>query len=140
MTTKGRAVHMLNNARARAKRAGVGCTITQDWIEQKLKIGVCEVTGLPFELKVGNGKGHRNNPFSPSLDRISQKQDYSPDNVRMTCWIYNRARGAFSDVDFDRMIEALINKFSIITPHEGPPRTSYPQSIQYEESVAEPSS
>ncbi len=98
---------MLNNARKRAVKDGIQCSITQDWIKEKLEKGVCEVTGILLELNVGNGKGSRKNSFSPSLDRINQTGDYSPENTRLTCWIYNRARGAFSDTDFDRMVDAL---------------------------------
>jgi hypothetical protein len=108
-TINGRATHMLNNSRARAKRNKIDYTLTKDWIENILKLGVCQVTGIPFELKHNGGKGHRTNSFSPSLDRIQQTGPYSPDNVRIVCWIYNRARGAFPDNDFDRMIQAIQN-------------------------------
>ena len=91
-TIKGRAAFLINNARKRAAKAGVACSLTQEWVEEKLKGGVCEVTGIPLELHVGGGKGSRNNSFSPSLDRILQTGEFSPDNIRLTCWIYNRAR------------------------------------------------
>jgi hypothetical protein len=109
-TTNGRASFLLCNARKRAAKAKVKCSITQAWIEEKLKKGVCEVTGIPLELHINGGKGSRSNSFSPSLDRISQTGDYSPENVRLTCWIYNRARGAFPDGDFERMLEALAHR------------------------------
>jgi hypothetical protein len=110
LTPKGRAGHMLNNARARAKRANKPFDLTQDWIEAKLKTRVCEVTGLPLVFAMNGGKGHRDNPFSPSLDRIKQTGGYTKRNCRIACWIYNRSRGAFSDKDFQTMLDALIKR------------------------------
>lgn len=104
----GRAVHMLNNLRARAKRNDIECNISIEWIEDKLNNGACEVTGIPFVLKCNQGKGHRTNSFSPSIDRINQTGPYTEDNCEMTCWIYNRAKGAFPLADLIIMMEAYL--------------------------------
>lgn len=110
VTIKGRATVMLHNARKRAKNNGVECTITKQWIIDKLSAGVCEVTGIPFKLVINGGRGHNNNSFAPSIDRIDQKGNYTPENCKVTSWIYNRARGAFPQEDFDLMIESLKTK------------------------------
>lgn len=106
-TVHGRAVHMLNNARARAKRSGIEFTLDVVWVENKLIDGMCEVTKIPFILQENGGKGHRINSFSPSIDRIDQIGAYTPDNCQMTCWIYNRAKGAFPLDDLHRMVSAM---------------------------------
>lgn len=106
-TDNGRAEHMLNNARGRADRKKLECTLTKEWILDKLQSGKCEVTNIPFVLESNGGKGHKQNSFSPSIDRINQTGPYTPQNCRITVWIYNRARGAFPDGDFDKLISSL---------------------------------
>lgn len=111
-TIKGRATHLLNNARARAKRNNIDCTISQEWIIERLERGRCEMTDLPLVIEINGGKGHKNNSFAPSLDKIDTTKGYTPDNVRLVCWIYNRARGAFPDSDLLTMAKALVDKNS----------------------------
>ena len=106
-TTKGRARHMLNNATQRAKRNGIELSITHEWIEDKLISGICEVTGIPFVFQENDGKGHHFNSFSPSIDRLDQSGPYSPDNCQVTCWIYNRAKGAFPIEDLRLMMDSI---------------------------------
>jgi hypothetical protein len=109
-TLHGRAVHMHNNMRARAKRNGVQCDISIEWIETRLQTGVCEVTGIPFVFKEGTGKGHKENSFSPSIERVNPIGPYSEDNCQVTCWIYNRAKGAFPLADLTTLVNALAKK------------------------------
>jgi hypothetical protein len=109
-TVKGRAGHMLNNARARARRKQLPCDLDYQFIADKLINGKCEVTGLSFVIQSCTGKGHKTNSFSPSLDRIDNTKGYTKDNVRMVVWIYNRAKGAFPISDLLTMLRALDNK------------------------------
>ena len=101
---------MHNNMRARAKRNGIQHDISIEWIETRLQSGVCEVTGIPFVFKESTGKGHRENSFSPSLERIDPTGPYSEDNCQITCWIYNRAKGAFPLADLITLVNALAEK------------------------------
>lgn len=107
-TNKGRAVHMLNSAKQRAKKYKLDFDIDFEFIFQKLEKGVCEVTGIPFVLRTNGGKGHRDNSFSPSLERRDNNKGYTKDNVQVVCWIYNRAKGAFPLEDLLTMTQALL--------------------------------
>lgn len=101
---------MLNNAKQRSHKLGIECTLTHEWILDRLLEGKCERTGLPFIYLSGTGKGHILNAFSPSLDRIDRKGPYSPDNVMIVCWIYNRAKGAFEEEQLMVLARTLVNR------------------------------
>ncbi len=109
-TMKGRATHLLNNARARSSRMGLSFDLTREWVLERLNAGKCEVTGIPFVIATGQGRGHRVNSFSPSIDRIDANGHYTQGNCRVVVWIYNRARGAFPDNDFEAMLTALFER------------------------------
>lgn len=106
-TVKGRAGHLLNNAKQRARRYGLEYSINYDWLKPKLERGLCEVTGIPLVLKINGGKGHADNSFSPSLERKDNALGYTQDNTQLVCWIYNRAKGAFPITDLITLALAL---------------------------------
>ena len=84
------------------------CTLTVEWIEQRLLQGVCEVTGIAFEMK-----GDRR-PFMPSIDRIDSGKGYTPDNCRVVLWIINAAKQALPEDDFQsalrQVAEAVVER------------------------------
>lgn len=109
-TLNGRATHMLNNCKNRAKKHNLPFDLDKEFILNKLEAGVCEITGIPFEIKINGGKGHKDNSFSPSVDRKDNTKGYTKDNIQIVCWIYNRAKGAFPIEDLEKIINALKNK------------------------------
>jgi len=60
------------------------CGITPAWIKERLDRGVCELTGIAFDM---TGKRTQN---SPSIDRIIPGGPYTPENCRMILWSLNR--------------------------------------------------
>jgi hypothetical protein len=103
-TLSGRCVALLKNAEARAKDKGLPCTITLAWITERVAVGHCAVTGLPFAIEeVGRG-------LSPSLDQIIPGLGYTPENTQVVCWLYNRAKGVEGHDAVMMLAEALCNK------------------------------
>jgi hypothetical protein len=100
-----RAVTMWRGARDRARAKGLEFSISQERVLAALQRGVCEVTGLQFELRAG---GHFDrSPLGPTIDRIDSKHGYTEHNVQIVCWIYNLAKSNWTHEDVMLMVEAL---------------------------------
>lgn len=112
MTVPGRAALLCGAAKARAAKKGLPFDLTQDWVADRVGRGVCEATGMAFVLKSDTGPGHNLNAHSPSIDRIDHAKGYTQDNCRVVVWIFNRARGAFSDAELIEMARAIAERHS----------------------------
>lgn len=99
-TTRGRSKVLWHAARQRAGEI----EITPEWIQDILDSGVCQVTGLPFDIVSGNGK----TPFAPSLDRSDPNLGYTVENTKVVVWIYNSAKNIFSHEDVLKLAKALV--------------------------------
>ena len=105
-TKEGRAGKLLNAAYSRTKKSGGVVTIDKQWILNKLNVGVCEITNLPFDLK--SSKTFRN-PYSPSLDRINNlNKDYSPENTRVVLTSVNICLGEFGEEKMFPILKAMV--------------------------------
>lgn len=82
---------LLHSAQARSKdRQHDPPTITEAWIlAQPLR---CPYLDVPLDVSGVGSKA----PWSPSLDRIDNNKGYTPDNVRVTSWVWNLMRGPLS--------------------------------------------
>lgn len=101
-TAKGLASDLMTGP----KKRGSVVTITSEWIANKIDAGVCEVTGIAFDLSPPNG---RRRPFCPSLDQKIPGRGYTIENTQVVCWIYNAAKGNASHEDVMIMARALLN-------------------------------
>lgn len=80
---------LLNVAKARAARLGLPFDLSIEWVttEMERQKFRCALTGIPFET--GKIASYRVNPFSPSLDRISNSGGYTTKNVRIVLFAVN---------------------------------------------------
>ncbi len=89
--------YLLRQARTRAGNKGLKFTITKSWINERLEIGKCAVTGIPFQTNgLAGGSSH---PFQPSIDRINPDGGYEPRNCQLVCAIYNYAKHTYEHSD-----------------------------------------
>lgn len=88
-TPEGRAVQLLHRSSLRAARKGISHTLSRGWIQTRLEHGACEVSGLAFDMRAGDGR----KPRSPSIDRLDSALGYTQDNCRLVLWAVNAACG-----------------------------------------------
>lgn len=77
-------------------------------ITQRIAAGICEVTGLAFDMKPGPNKHHAN-PWAPSLDRRDSSKGYTPDNVQVVVAAYNYAKSEWSETVLLRLARAIVD-------------------------------
>lgn len=86
-------------ARKRATKSGVECTLDEAWIAKAALKTHCALSGGPLvawwvRLK-GKAAGDRT-----SLDRIDPAKGYTPDNVQLVRTVYNTVKGALTMAEF----------------------------------------
>lgn len=104
-----RATRMFIGSRRRAKKAGMPFALSKDWVEERLRRGRCERSGIEFDM-AGELAIKLRSPYAPSLDRIDSNKGYTPDNVQVVVWAYNSAKGTGTDADVLRLARAIVAK------------------------------
>lgn len=105
---KNRARLLVGGALRRAKKRGLPCDISVDDIAQRLGKGICEVTGIPFNL---TNVGRVNWCWkSPSLDQIVPGIGYLSSNVQVVIRGYNVMKNNWGDAPILLVAEALKGK------------------------------
>lgn len=94
-------------AGARARRLTHSLTIHSVLSLIERAGGRCELSGIPFIY--GTIEGKRNNPYKPSIDRISSCFGYTVDNCRLVLLGVNLARNEFGDEFFTQMLKGCID-------------------------------
>lgn len=107
---RGRAKFLYGNIKLRAKKNGQEFALDRWGLEIRITMGVCEVTGIAFDLTTGLGAGKRN-PWAPSVDRIDNTKGYTWDNVQVVCSIYNLSKNCFTNDDVLKMALAIVARY-----------------------------
>lgn len=101
-TNHGRAQSLVNAAKKRAK-----VSIELKWVVSVLEKGVCQLSGLPFDLHPT--KETYLNPYAPSLDRIDFKKGYTPKNTRVVLSAVNSTLNQFGEKTMLPILKAMVN-------------------------------
>lgn len=100
---KEQARNAVRTAKVRADKQGVPFDLT---LEDVMVLGdVCALSGLPFEIT--NSPGHPC-PYSPSLDRVKPQLGYVRGNIRLILNALNAMKGAGTDDDMRKIVNALV--------------------------------
>lgn len=77
---------MWSTSKKSARLKGVDFDLDHDWFRVRLAAGICQVSGLPFDLTAAKRVA-----ASPSVDRIDPKGPYTKANCRLILWWINQA-------------------------------------------------
>ena len=105
---------MLNTSKKGAIQRGIYFDLPLEWYKEKLAVGVCEKTKLPFVLDPSKSsftvisKNQLRNPFAPSVERLDSNQGYNIDNCVMVVCIYNFAKGTFTEEALEIFCKAYL--------------------------------
>jgi len=104
---KGKSSRLFSSCKRRANLSGGALTITREWIEERLNLGVCELTGITFNYE---GKANfTRQPCAPSVDRKdSQNPDYTPENSRLVLWAVNCAMAEYGEKIMFPIFKAIV--------------------------------
>lgn len=111
--TNTRAIEMLSNAKYSANKKNVPFDLDIEFIRNKLDAGICELTGLTFNLEPLDGG--RQNPYTASMDRISPELGYVKDNVRMILWALNAAFNSYGEEIYASIARVYLAKHGGLT-------------------------
>lgn len=101
-------VRIFRDTKKGAEKRKIPFTLSFDYFRLRYTLtgGCCEVSKIPFDMTADCIAGSRR-PFVPSVDRINSSLGYTPENVRIVCYIVNSAMGTWGDLAFNRPINAL---------------------------------
>jgi hypothetical protein len=105
---KYRAKSLFNGAKARAKDKGLVFSLNIGWVEEKMRAGKCEATGMSFVFtEYGHGTT-KTNPYAPSLDRIDSNGGYTLDNTQVVLSAFNKFKSDMVQHEIIDIAKAIV--------------------------------
>lgn len=119
---EGRAKQLMCSVNLRCKKANLPVEITVEWIAEKLKLGKCEVSGLPFDMSTERAATRRNRNV-PSVDQIIAGKGYTLDNSRVVLVAVNLGLCEWGLDSFIELAKATLehNGFKVEKDPDGKP-------------------
>lgn len=103
---KNRAKDLIRHAKFRALKKGIAFDLDDHCadVQSRIDSGVCEVTGMPFNLDGGRTWD------SPSLDRVDPDSGYLYSNIRVVCHAVNSALGDWGETTLLKISQAILTR------------------------------
>lgn len=103
-STETRASRLVAGAKSRAAEKGLPFELTTEWVQARLALGVCEATGIAFDMAARRGWN------TPSLDRIEPTEGYTLKNTRLVLFALNTACGDWGEDKMLRIASSILNQ------------------------------
>lgn len=95
---------LLSGAKKYCRVHGIHFDLTVSWVQSRIDAGVCEMSGLPFDMAARRGAN------TPSIDRIDPKGPYTQANCRVILWFINRALSNYGEEYSLKVFRAIIER------------------------------
>lgn len=101
---RARAHALVQGIAKRCRPSAIEFDLDDDWLTAKLEAGVCEISGIRFDMKITK---RRAGPYSPSVDRIVPGGGYTKENCRLVLFSINLALKDFGLEQFIVIAKAV---------------------------------
>ena len=103
---KNKTEWMLSHAKERSVKKQVEFDLCRAEIEQVLRDGLCQYTGIAFDLTDGP-----RTPWSPTLDRLNNDLGYTKDNVQVVVWAFNAFKNQWDRQTYLLLLQQCLHHF-----------------------------
>ncbi len=101
---ENRGLALVTVARYRAKRKRLACGLEPTDIQRRINLGVCELTGISFDLTTPRSWN------APSLDRINSSLGYTQENTRVVLFALNVMANTWGENRIVQIANAIVAK------------------------------